>query len=276
MEKRFTFRFFDISREDNNIPPLADMFRQIADIENMKAREKKLAEDYTVRLENLQDDGSDAVVGEFTRCQRTNFPSEISNSTRKTLEAEELGHSVVFRLNHKTGAFGIQYDNRVMSPGRVLSYVSEFNPKAKYNMLPVLNQKAWEKFNNGVPRKIIVKVANPKNLELAEGHGRSVSESLKSMGDAYEAPFVLLELSMGNRKGKLENVKTMVRDFMKTGGDIVKLSGTAIVDDTTQEFDLLEERLKVVETLPIDDRDPIKNWEIKREFICINMKSIGL
>ena len=77
MEKSFTFRFYDVARPDARAPAMVNMLRQVAGIADRDRRERLLAADYTVRLENLEDDGADAVVGELTRCQNTNLPAEI-------------------------------------------------------------------------------------------------------------------------------------------------------------------------------------------------------
>lgn len=61
MERTFTFRYYEISRETDKIPAMVDMLRQIAAVASKPDRERQLAADYVVRLENFEDDGADAV-----------------------------------------------------------------------------------------------------------------------------------------------------------------------------------------------------------------------
>lgn len=79
------------------------MLKQIAKEPDKTKREQHLSADYIVRLENLEDDGADAIVGELVRCQNTNLPGAIDGNGLATLAVDRLGHSVVFRYNHKKG-----------------------------------------------------------------------------------------------------------------------------------------------------------------------------
>ena len=276
MEKSFTFRFYDISREKETIPSMVDMFRFVAKIKDKSARERQLSTDYVVRLENLDDDGSDAVVGEIIRCQATNMPSEITAGSRKKLTVERLGHSVVFRLNHKTGAFGIQYDSRIVSPGRILEYLSAFNPAAVYSMTPKINAKAWEKFNSGGTRKLSIRIAQPENMQDLSGNGKAAGEGIKAMAEAYDAPSIAVEISMGHHKGFLSGaVNGLAKQLLNmTGGRLDKLSAVTYIDDASEEIDLIEDRIVSRQTLNIDDRDPEINWKVKKAHLCAEMKKL--
>jgi len=278
MEKSFTFRFYDISRSNASIPELVDMLKEIATEPDKELRQVQLAQDYVVRLEHLEDDGTDAVIGEFTRCQSTNLPSELDGATRKALAAKKLGHSVVFRYNRKVGILGIQYDPRIMSPGRILDYVASFNPKAIYSMMPRINEKAWERFNQGKTKKLVIRIANPTDLGALDGPAKAASESFKAMADAYDAPVVTIEISMGHRKGFLSQAVTAVAEKFSqlgiTGAYVDKMTAKTVVNDETENIDLLEDRQVIKDTLPIDDRDPDKNYFVKKSYLSNEMKKI--
>lgn len=277
MERTFTFRFFDISRDDDKIPAMVDMLRQIAGEPDKTKREKQLAVDYVVRLENFEDDGADAVVGELIRCQDTNLPAEITKGARKTLTAERLGYSVVFRLNHKTGAFGIQYDSRVVSPGRILDYIMSFNPKAIYSMAPRIRPDAWKKFVAGDTRKLSIRIANPENMAQLSGSGAAASEGIRAMGEAYGAPAITVEISMGHHKGFLKSVGGLAEKLVAGlggGARLDKLTAVTVTGDETEEIDLIEDRLVAKDLLEIHARDPETNWKIKRDYLSKEMKKL--
>jgi hypothetical protein len=278
MEKQFTFRFYDISREKEEIPSMVDMLRQVAAEPDKEKRQARLAQDYIIRLENLEEDGADAVVGEFTRCQGTNFPAELDGSARKALTAKRLGHSIVFRYNHKTGIIGIQYDARVISPGRILEYLSSYNPSAIYKMEPRINADAWKKFSEGQTRKLVVRISNPSDLQALEGPNQSVSQGLKAMANAYDAPSIQIEISMGHRKGFLSNAVQGLADSLSklTGASasVEKMSAVTVIDDTSETIDLIEDRVALKDTLGIDDRDPEKNYQVKKSYLCVEMKKM--
>lgn len=277
MERSFTFRFYDIGREKSSIPSMVDMLRTI-DLESDKAkRERRLATDYVVRLENLEDDGKNAVVGELVRCQDTNLPAELSGGKRRALSAQRLGHSVVFRLNHKIGALGIQYDRRIVSPGRLLDYIAEFNPKAIYTMNPKINEEAWGKFVSGGTRKLAIRIANPDQMSLLSGQGAAAARSFRSMAEAYQAPSILIEISMGHHKGFLSSaVENLARQLFEMGGGarLDRLSAVTVIDDEREEIDLIEDRMVAREELEIHARDPDTNWRVKRDYLCKEMKKL--
>ncbi|TPJ21654.1 hypothetical protein [Mesorhizobium sp. B2-7-2] len=278
MEKTFTFRFYNVTRNNNHTPAMVDILRLVAGIADKTQREKLLATDYIVRLENLEDDGPNAVVGELTRCQNTNLPSEIDHGDRRPLEVERLGHSVVFRFNHQMGVLGIQYDPRIISPGRVLEYLSAFNAAAIYEMQPRINEEAWAKFNAGETRKLSIRIANPDDMGVFAGPAQAASDSFRAMGDAYGAPLVTVEISMGHHRGFLSNavrgLAAQLANMNFPGVRLDRLTAKTVVNDASEEIDLIEDRVVARETLEIHDRDPDINWQVKRNYLNQTMQQI--
>ncbi|MDM9629769.1 hypothetical protein QTL95_28195 [Rhizobium sp. S152] len=278
MEKTFTFRFYNVTRDNAAKPAMVDILRQAAKEPDKQKREQTLAQDLTIRLEELHDDGADAIVGEFVRCQDTNLPSELDGSARMPLSAKKLGHSVVFRLNHKIGVIGIQHDPRVVSIGRILEYLHTYNANAFYNIAPRLDPKAWQKFKKGSVRKLSVRIASPDSMHDLGGTDNAASTGIRALADAYDAPTIGIELSMGHRKGFLANAVSDFADKLTRSlgptARLDKLTAVTVVDDHTEELDLIEERQVLKETLPIDDRDPVKNYQIKTSYLSSEMKRI--
>lgn len=254
------------------------MLRQISQQPDQSKRAIQLAQDYVLRLEHLEDDGADAVIGEFTRCQGTNLPAEIDGPTRKALTAKNLGHSIVFRYNHKLAVLGVQYDTKVISPGRILDYLSAFNASAQYSMEPRINKDAWKKFNSGQTRKLVMRIANPTDLKDVEVQGNAAGQSIKAMAEAYDAPSITIEISMGRRKGGLSKaIRGLADTFSKLGNPEVhveKLSAVTVVDDASEPIDLIEDRVTIKDTISIDDRDPDKNYQVKKNYLSIEMKKL--
>lgn len=278
MDKNFTFRFYNVSRENKNIPTMVSMLEQAAAEPDKAKREVQLAQDYTVRLENLEEDGADAVVGEFVRCQGTNLPGELDGATRKSLSAKKLAHSVIFRLNHVKGILGVQYDPRIVSVGKILEYLSHYNPAAQYRVDPRVNQDAWKTFNKGSVRKLAVRIANPDSMDDLGGDGKTASEGIKNLAEAYDAPSILIELSMGHRKGFLSDAVIELADKLATSigakARVDKLTAVTVVNDVSEEIDLIEDRQVLKDSLSIDDRDPEKNYIIKSTYLKAEMKKL--
>ncbi|MBY3262225.1 hypothetical protein HFO15_11250 [Rhizobium laguerreae] len=278
MEKSFTFRFYNVSRDNAAKPPMVDVLRAAAKEKDRQKREQKLAEDLTIRLEELQNDGPDAVIGEFLRCQDTNLPSELDGAQRKSLTAKKLAHSVVFRLNHKLGVIGIQHDPRIVSLGRILEYLHTYDARAFYEVAPRLDPKAWQKFKKGSVRKLSLRIASPDSMNDLGGGDSAASTGIRTIAKAYDAPSIGIELSMGHRKGFLSEAVTDFADKLTKAlgptARLDKLTAVTVVNDTSEELDLIEERQVLRDTLAIDDRDPIKNYKVKIGYLSKEMKRI--
>src|SRR4051812_46888300 len=116
MDKRITFRFYDVTKRREHRFEFGDVLQQIGAIRRRKDRERHLATDYYVRAE-IVEAARGSVYGEFTRIQRTNFPSEIDDTGRRPLSTRNpLGHGIVFRYLPATSQLGLQYDPRTISP----------------------------------------------------------------------------------------------------------------------------------------------------------------
>lgn len=279
LQKKFTFRFYSLSKNSDTTPDFAGELRSIAKIQDRAAREKTLSAFYTVRLEELEDDGTDAVVGELVRCQVTNLPAELKGGKRSALKVEKLAHGVVFRYNFKKGTLGVQYDPSVISPGRLLEYVSAFNANAIYAIAPKIDPKNWAKFNSGTTRKLSIRIANPESMaEVSGQQNQSAAAGMKALAGAYDAPSIYIELSMGHRKGHLSAAITDFAEQLASmsvpGFRLDKLSAVTVVNDASDEIDLIQERLVASEELDIHDRDPDTNYKIKRDYLIAQMKNL--
>ena len=280
MERSLTFRFYKIGRKSSKVPLFVDALREIDKIQKKGDREREIGSDFVVRLEEFGSDGPGAYAGEIVRVQSRNMPSEVSSTGRAPLStANPLGHGVAFRYNEAKSIICIQHEPRIASCGRFLDYIFACWPEAFYDVKPVIRPKAWEMFNKGDVKKIAIKLAEPENLgALASAH-EAASTGFRKMAEAYDAPIIKIELSMGHRGGKLsDKVKALAEGLLKqssSGASVEGMKALAYVDDAREDIDLIESRLKVTETLPLDDRDPAKNYSIKKMFLKKAMNEQG-
>lgn len=286
MEKSITFRFYKVMRHDAKIPKFADVLSQIAAIKKKSDRERQLGADFTVRLEEFEEDGPTAVVGEIIRVQNTNMPSEVLANGRQPLTTlNPLGHGITFRFNSQTSVLCIQYDPRIASPGKLLDYVAICFDGAVYDIKPMIKPEAWEKFNKSDVTRISIKVAQPDALgNVAAAHNAAI-QGFRDMAAAYDAPSVKVEMSMGHHKGYLNTKVKGLAKVLATalaqgkeegGATLESLRAVTYVDDARDVIDLIEDRLKAKEELQLDDRDPEKNYKIKKAYIKKVMKEQGV
>jgi hypothetical protein len=167
----------------------------------------------------------------------------------------------------------IQHEPRIASAGRLLEYVADCWSDAIYDIKPLVKPKTWEQFNKSDVKRIGIKIAQPDNLATVLHSHQSTAAGLKDMAEAYEAPIIKVELSMGHHKGFLsEKIKGFAKSLFDAaakpnGPELQGLSAVTYLDDAREEIDLIEERIKVRESLNLDDRDPVKNYKIKKAFI---------
>ncbi|WP_147270299.1 MULTISPECIES: hypothetical protein [Rhodopseudomonas] len=270
MDKRITFRFYRVRPANRTRLDFGEVLTQIGNIPRPCDRERQLATDYHVRAE-IVERAQGSIHGELTRIQRTNFPSEVQDDGRRSLRVRNpLGHGVVFRYLPGTEQIGLQYDPRVLSPSKFSYYVGQIIDGAHFEFEPIVRDDMWDRFNQGTVRKVSISISRPDNLGVLErGGAASVTRSMRDMADAYAAPSITIELSMGHRRGGLANaVRSMVRHFRTQAvQDQIEISSMKAKvkpeGEKTEDLDLLEDFLSTKEVLQLQDNNPEENYRIK-------------
>ncbi len=154
----------------------------------------------------------------------------------------------------------------------------EFNNAAVYNVLPIIREEAWERYNRAGPRKLQIAVASPEDLRVLEGDGRAVGEAIADMGEAYSAPKITVEIAMGHTRGQLGNrITGMLRELIRRSeSEEIKLNKLKVYNpDFKEGIDFLDEFVIFRETLDLHDRDPDINFQIKRDYLRRVMNGVG-
>ena len=140
----------------------------------------------------------------------------------------------------------------------------------------MIDEDAWKRFRKSPARKLAFRVANPENIGQVAGGAEAATSGLKRMGEAYSSPFISVEISMGGRRGALDNVLNLASALRNlTGGArLESMKAKIIENDATEVVDLIQERVVSRDTLELHDRDPAINWSIKRDFLCQEMKRL--
>ena len=279
MDKTVTVRFYDVYKRDRKVPALRKALKDIYDTGNAQSRQATLDSGTIARLERLEIT-NDFVTGEFTRIQDTNFPSEVRRDKVEPLGVNGmLGHGIAFRFRISDSVLAIQYEPRVLAPSRINSYILAMQSEASYEFRPRLNGDNWRRMAQRPLRKLVIGVASPSDLADIEGAGASVAESLRQMGDAYEAPSITIELGMGRRNGALgEDVKKMAtqmfKKFLNDEVDLRKLRGVIETEEgiPNDEVNLIEEVLAQKDELSLPHNDPLASYEIRKKWLARKMR----
>jgi len=199
------------------------------------------------------------------------LPAEIDGDNRIPLQTQNpLGHGIAFRFLPATSHLGIQYDPRVLSPGRFVQYVGAMLENAIFDLESIVRDDMWDQFRLAAVRKVSIAVASPAKIERVDrGAAASAVSSFKSMAEAYEAPKIMIEMSMGTKKGSLgEAIKAVVQYFRRSmidgENDVTKLKARIKADDgRPEDIDLLQDILSVRQVLELNDNNPDFNYKVK-------------
>ena len=274
MDKKIAVRFYDVSRPSENGPLLREVLQRIFALGTPGAREAILEPNFTVRLERLEVDDN-FLTGEFTRVQTTNYPSEVLATGVRALSLRNpLGHGIVFRFRTTDSVLAVQYEPRVLAPSRIYAYLREKRQDAEYKFDPHMRTDAWTRLEQHPLRKLTIGIASPADLSEIEDKGASVSGSFRSMGHAYEAPSIVVELSMGHRKGSLgEATKKMAKEifdrFQKGEVDLRAMRGIVQTEEgiPNDEINFIDEILSYQDELELPENDPQSSYEKRRDWL---------
>jgi hypothetical protein len=273
MEKTVTLRFYDVTRTSNDKPTMDAVLTAIAAMA-IPDREKRVGEEeILVRLEDFESDGN-FLSGQFIRGQSGNMPGQMLPDGTHDLPFEEpIGHGIAFRYRTADGLLGIQYDNRVLSPSRVLQYLYEHNMHAEWHIEPRLRADAIDRFNDLPIRKLEVAVAGIPNAADADDATGSVWSSIARMKDAYEADTVRITISRGHRGGSLlDGIKALAHEAIGRidTGEVRALKATLETGSgiPNEEIDLMGELFDVKEELSFPNRDFAQFYQLRKALLA--------
>lgn len=279
MEKSVTIRFYDVNRPSEDRPLFAEVIAAIA-AKPVKDREAFVGADAAlVRLEDVSQEQGE-ISGQFIRGQSSSRPGQMLDNGTETIPfPEPLGHGIAFRYRTATGLLALQFDNRTLSPSKIISYLRHHVPRADYDLVPRLRSDAWERLEAFPLRKFEVAIAgHPNPADMNDGN-RAVLENVARMKQAYEANIVRIQVSMGHKKGNLaEAAKSFLRDLFQRysdgEADIRSLKGVISQDEKSDEIDLLGELFDRRETFEITNDNFHLFYEFRRALLQRHMADI--
>lgn len=273
MEKSVTLRFYDVTRTSNNKPTMETVLTAIA-AKTIPDREKRVGEeDILVRLEDFESAG-DFLSGQFIRGQSGNMPGRMElDGTHDLPFTEPIGHGIAFRYRKADGLLGIQYDNRILSPSRVLQYLYAHNGQAEWHIEARLRADAIDRFNDLPIRKLEVAVAGIPNAADADDAAGSVWSSINRMKENYEADTVRITISRGHRGGHLlDGIKDFAHEAINriATGEVRALKAVVETGDgvPNEEIDLMGELFDVKEDLSFPDRDFAQFYQLRKSLLA--------
>jgi len=279
MEKSVTLRFYDVRRTAEDKPALVDVLRMIA-AKPIADREARVGlEDILVRLEDFAENDGE-IHGQFVRGQSGNRPGRMLPDGTGNLPFEEpLGHGIAFRYRARDGLLAVQFDSKILSPGRILDYFYQHDARAEYSLTPRMRQDAWERFAALPLRKLEVSVAGHANAHDLDNAADPVWRNVATIKQAYGADTVRFQISMGHRDGSLlDGAKDILREAFRrhqNGEDDIRTirgvleTGEGVPND---EIDLMGTLFDVKEELYFDGDDFPRFYILRRDLLSVKIR----
>lgn len=274
MDRQITCRFFKIEPEFEAVPPFEQACIAAMELgDDPEHREKDIGA-VKVRMERFDQSGQ-FFRGEAVRVQTENIPPEASPKGLTPLAIGGLGHAIAFRYHPELRIIAIQFDNRAVSVGRLMTYLRDVDSSYRYRYSALATQDAWGRYNDGRPRKFVIQLAAPQNLDEVEGSVGALTDAARTLGEMAQAPMITIEVSMGQRRQGFLNrefVTKVLKHFTIGGGsdeDVRKLCSTVALDDEggTQDIDFLNEKLKNKDVLDLPNDNAERHYRLRDQFL---------
>jgi hypothetical protein len=212
------------------------------------------------------------VLGEVVRVQRENIPPEVRDAGLVPLAVGGLGHSVGFAFDEQSSIMAIQFDPRGVSLGRFLDYLTHALAGARFRYDAILNEDAWERYNEGAPRSLKVSLAAPQNLAPIEGPAGDVLAASRRLAEISHAPVITVEVSVGRRQENLAKrfVDSVIRALTAedAADNVRKLTvKTKEEGEPSDTIDFLNDLSRDQEVLDLPSNDHEENIRRRLRFI---------
>ncbi len=242
MAKAITVRFYTVGKVSPQGASLRTTLQAIFGLGAPSVRQRQLTGGFVCRLERLVL-APGYLSGEMMRVRDTDLPCEVHPDGTRILGVDvPIGDGVAFCFREADHTLAMHYDARVVSPGRFIDYLTQLHHAGQFTLEPVLDAAALARFQEQPLRKLKVKLARPQNLDALDDEASAAGLAIQSLGEAYEAPVVTVELSMGHNKGQLGGgAKAMVQRFLAMAGhgqDVRAISVTPDAGEGLQNEDI--------------------------------------
>jgi hypothetical protein len=273
MTNRISVRFYSVEKLQPNGPSLKRALEHISQM-NHEQRQIQLGEGVIVRLERFEEDAGE-LCGEFTRVRDTDFPFEVRPDGVRSLQTEgPIGTGVAFRFRPGDHTLAMQFDTRIVSPGRVVDFFLHADTRFGFSFTPKLDEENWLKFNDSPIRKLRIGIASPQHLDALEGEGEAVGTAFRRLGEAYSGQVITIEIGMGHRRGALSAAARQAAGAigqLMAGGqaDVRSLKGwiKPAEDRPVEEINLIDEFLSDKIEFPSPKNNPDENYAVRKNLL---------
>lgn len=275
MDRNVRVRFFTVEQVGDNGINFSDALTQIARIPDLGDREFEVEPEVILRMERLNDHHG-LISGEIVRRQTENLPPRAPHGEPiARLGVESIGHSTAFAYDPALSVIGLQLARNGVTPMRIMIYVAQILGVAGYQSNPIPTEEGWEALQRGGVRAVLLRVANPANLNAAEPRHGTVKDGLRAMKTAADTTYVEATFGMGrgepnmNPASTLNIMRWLWRERTEDRGGISKLNAKVIAEEggSAKWLNLLSYHMGREEKLDLPADDPDRNFAIREAFV---------
>jgi hypothetical protein len=264
MDRDVTVRFYEISPVNAGQDSAEQMLR---DIYALHANDREKDVGVVLRLEHLEDRNG-LVLGDITRVQRENLPSNVTDDAAEPLPVDQIGHHAAFCLDPETNYIALQFDQKI-GINRFANYLGQFKRETQFGYLPVLNQAALERFGKETPQRLTVRVSKIKNFKKVRHEVTDFEEALEKFSELWDAPTIEITLQNTGRDGSIDRARTVntVRRWLRMKEEI---SGIGKIEaktlETDEAFNFIKQLLRESSTLELPNKDVLKGRRVRVDY----------
>jgi hypothetical protein len=274
MSTRVTIRFYKVN-ETPGQPSFTDCLDAVFAVPHVHQRGKFL-EFANHRIECGGRVGT-MIYGDFYRLQEHDHPPKVGlQSEAVPLDlgpGNALGHRVAFGYHTGKRVLGIEKRAAAPSATRLAQYAGLFRNAMGIVPTPIVKPDELGKLNHVRPRQFNIRIAEPRDLSVADGDQLSFKQSLEAIQRVVGAPYITLQVGMGRRKGEVSRDNlTRVADWLR--GNYLEQKGN--IQDLTIEgrdehgasvLNLLDAHLGDSTQMDLPGDDLAVNYERRRAYI---------
>ncbi len=218
-----TIRSYVVVQEGAGGESFEDTLQRVFQLDNSK-RMRSVSEDCTIWLSRYgRADG--IVSGEFVRVRSTNFPMLLNQKGMGNLPLndennENIGRGVAFRYRIKDNRLYMQYDARIVSTGRAMSYLNLFSNNKNFFAKVCVNKEVWNNLAESDVRDLQIGVAKIGDFGPADGRAGSITKAMTGLIDGLNIPSLTIKVGMGQYKGKIDDsIKEEIQEVLQLQED---------------------------------------------------------
>ncbi len=276
---KITFRSYDIEEHfvGNGGGSFEGVLAQIAQL-NYPDRDVLLPGDCRIRLfrhERPQD--GNRVFGEFIRIRDTNFPMIVHDQGVGRIpvpdEGNNIGQGAVFCYMIAERRLYLQYDIRIVPDTRAMSYVSRFSNSVSFSANVRMRDNVWAQLQRGMVRKVMIRVASPNNFGALDDGG-GLKSNFNAMGQAYDAPSIYLEISVGRVRdaelggGIRQQLEILCNNGHEENLEVKSVKAQVKEDGIESEIiDLIDDVFSTQQDIVLPKNDPGPNYAIRKRLL---------